>query len=134
MSVLALAKTEAYSYKFGLFSFFETASIQIALRFALSETMYTVYVLFSPSFRKIYIGYTSNLVERLKSHNHLGKKGYTIRFRPWIVAFIQLYNTKSEEIKREFFLKSGIGFIPRTDDHTFSPVPHELLLPWLEFY
>jgi putative endonuclease len=71
--------------------------------------MYTVYVLFSPSSSKIYVGYTSNLTERLKSHNQLAKKGYTIRFRPWVVAFSEPYYTKTEALKRERFLKSGIG-------------------------
>ena len=38
--------------------------------------MYTVYVLYSEEHDKIYIGYTSNLEQRLKSHNELGTKGW----------------------------------------------------------
>ncbi|SKB44189.1 GIY-YIG catalytic domain-containing protein [Sphingobacterium nematocida] len=45
--------------------------------------MFTVYVLYSPAYDKIYIGFTSDLESRLKSHNELAKKGWTIRFRPW---------------------------------------------------
>ncbi|WP_325635244.1 GIY-YIG nuclease family protein, partial [Parapedobacter sp.] len=45
--------------------------------------MFTVYVLHSGKHDKIYIGFTSNLEQRLKSHNELGKKGWTIKFRPW---------------------------------------------------
>jgi lysylphosphatidylglycerol synthetase-like protein (DUF2156 family) len=37
--------------------------------------MFTVYVLYSVGFEKIYIGYSSNLNERLKSHNELAQKG-----------------------------------------------------------
>lgn len=44
------------------------------------------YVLYSKKHEKIYIGYTSNLIGRFKSHNELGTKGYTIRYRPWIVV------------------------------------------------
>jgi len=35
--------------------------------------MFTVYVLYSQQHDKIYIGYTSNLQERFRSHNELGK-------------------------------------------------------------
>jgi len=34
--------------------------------------MYTVYALHAPEYDKIYIGYTSNLEQRLLSHNKLG--------------------------------------------------------------
>ncbi len=37
--------------------------------------MYTVYALYSAAHQKIYVGYTSNLEQRLLSHNELGKKG-----------------------------------------------------------
>ena len=70
---------------------------------------YTVYVLYSPKFEKIYIGYTSNLSQRLKSHNHLGKKGWTIKFRPWKVVFTEKYASKKEALRREKQLKSGAG-------------------------
>ncbi|MBK7029690.1 MAG: GIY-YIG nuclease family protein [Bacteroidales bacterium] len=39
------------------------------------------YILCSEKFNKIYIGCTSNLIEKFKSHNELGSKGWTIRFR-----------------------------------------------------
>ena len=47
---------------------------------------YTVYVLYSSKFDKIYIGYTSNLIQRFLAHNKLSKKGWSIKFRPWIVV------------------------------------------------
>ena len=72
-------------------------------------SMYTVYVLYSIKFDKIYIGYTSNLKQRILSHNYLGKKGYTIRYRPWTVVHIEQFQTKSEAMKREKHLKSGQG-------------------------
>ncbi|MGL2988410.1 GIY-YIG nuclease family protein [Flavobacterium sp. RSSA_27] len=41
---------------------------------------FVVYILYSKKFNKNYIGFTSNLIERFKSHNVLGTKGYTIKF------------------------------------------------------
>jgi putative endonuclease len=47
--------------------------------------MFTVYVLFSESFNKTYVGFTTDLADRLKSHNELATKSWTIHFRPWKV-------------------------------------------------
>lgn len=71
--------------------------------------MYTAYVLYSPSFNKIYIGYTSDIKNRLLSHNELGTKGYTLRYRPWVIAHTEEFETKSEALKREKQLKSTRG-------------------------
>ncbi|MEZ4937229.1 MAG: GIY-YIG nuclease family protein [Crocinitomicaceae bacterium] len=57
--------------------------------------MYTVYALYSPSFDKIYIGITSDLEDRFKSHNDLATKGFTVEFRPWIILYTEEYPTKS---------------------------------------
>lgn len=71
--------------------------------------MYKVYILYSPSHNKIYVGYTSNLEQRLLSHNELGKKGWTIPFRPWILVHSEEYDTKSEAMSREKSLKGAKG-------------------------
>ena len=71
--------------------------------------MFTVYALYSPTYNKIYIGYTSNLKERLLSHNEYATKGYTIRYRPWEVIYTEDYKTKKEAIDRERQLKSAKG-------------------------
>ena len=70
---------------------------------------FVVYILFSEDYGKTYIGFTSNLIERFKSHNYLSKKGYTIKFRPWKVIYVEFFTTKSEALKREKLLKSGKG-------------------------
>ena len=70
---------------------------------------FTVYVLFSPDFNKIYIGFTSNLEQRLISHNELGKKGWTIKFRPWTLIHTEAFETKADAMKREKQLKSAKG-------------------------
>ena len=69
--------------------------------------MYKVYILYSARYNKIYIGYTANLEERLLSHNQLGKKGWTIKFRPWILVYTESFDTKQEALLREKNLKTG---------------------------
>ena len=71
--------------------------------------MFTVYVLYSSTFNKIYIGYTSDIEKRLLSHNTLATKGYTIKFRPWILLYSEEHSLKSEAMKREKQLKSAKG-------------------------
>ena len=71
--------------------------------------MYIVYVLHSEKFNKIYIGYTSNLEERLLSHNKLGKKGWTVKYRPWELVHKEEFSSKAEAMKREKELKSSRG-------------------------
>ena len=73
------------------------------------EANFTVYVLYSFQFNKIYIGYTSNLINRFHSHNSLSSKGYTIKFRPWIFVYGEYFNSKSDAMKREKQLKSANG-------------------------
>uniref|UniRef100_UPI0040473B42 GIY-YIG nuclease family protein n=1 Tax=Flavobacterium sp. TaxID=239 RepID=UPI0040473B42 len=70
---------------------------------------FVVYILFSEDYGKTYVGFTSNLIERFKSHNYLSKKGYTIKFRPWQVIYVEFFTTKSEALKREKFLKTRNG-------------------------
>ncbi len=71
--------------------------------------MFTVYVLYSQKFDQIYIGFTSDLVNRFLSHNELATKGHTIKYRPWVVAHTEEYQTKTDAIKRENYLKSTQG-------------------------
>ena len=70
---------------------------------------FVVYILFSEKYKKTYVGFTTNLIERFKSHNLLAKKGYTIKFRPWKVIYVEFFFSKAEALKKEKNLKSGIG-------------------------
>jgi len=63
--------------------------------------MFTVYVLFSPNFDKIYVGYTSDLKKRVLSHNDLANKGWTIKYRPWKLIYHDEYLTKTKAMSRE---------------------------------
>jgi putative endonuclease len=71
--------------------------------------MFTVYVIYSEKYNKIYIGYTSNIDQRLLSHNELGKTGFTIKYRPWKLIYTEFFSEKSEAMKREKQLKSAKG-------------------------
>jgi putative endonuclease len=65
--------------------------------------------LYSKDYQKTYVGFTSNLLERFKSHNSIGKKGWTIKYRPWIVIYTEFFKEKVSAMKKEKFLKSGVG-------------------------
>jgi putative endonuclease len=70
---------------------------------------FVVYVLFSKKFDRTYTGETSNLISRFKSHNKLGQRGWTLRYRPWIVILVEFYVTRKEALYREKYLKTGVG-------------------------
>jgi len=67
--------------------------------------MFTLYVLYSESFDRFYVGYTSDLVRRLSEHNR--KKG---KFRdagiPWKLVYSETFNTKKQAMDRERFIKA----------------------------
>jgi len=71
--------------------------------------MFIVYILHSVKYDKIYIGFTSNLQQRLLSHNTLGKKGFTVKYRPWKIIHQESFPSKSEAMKREKLLKGAQG-------------------------
>jgi putative endonuclease len=68
---------------------------------------YVVYILYSKSHDKIYIGFTSDLINRFHSHNKLGKKGWTEKYRPWEVIYCEVFEKKKDAISREENLKGA---------------------------
>ena len=71
--------------------------------------MFTVYVLYSEKYDKLYVGYTSDLKQRLLSHNELSRKGWTVKYRPWELIYTDEFTDKSSAMKRERELKSHKG-------------------------
>ncbi|MGC3944144.1 MAG: GIY-YIG nuclease family protein [Chryseolinea sp.] len=67
-----------------------------------------VYVLWSPSLRKTYVGMTSDLEARVIAHN-VGTKGWTLRGRPWQLVFYETFDDKAAALRREKYFKSGVG-------------------------
>jgi putative endonuclease len=73
------------------------------------ENNYKIYVLHSTKYDKIYVGYTSDIVNRIRSHNELSTKGWTKKYRPWILIYTEEFESKREAMKREKELKSSRG-------------------------
>ena len=71
--------------------------------------MFTVYILYSFVHNKTYTGYSSNLIQRFYSHNIYSNTDWTRQYRPWVVIYCEIVETKSEALKREKELKSGTG-------------------------
>lgn len=63
-----------------------------------------VYIIRSELDNSLYIGQTENLVDRIISHNG-GMSKYTAKKRPWILVYTEEYESRTEAIKRERFLK-----------------------------
>ena len=69
---------------------------------------YHVYILRSIKSGKPYVGQTSNLEQRLSTHNN-GQSPYTRGRGPWELVYSEEFETRSEAMKRERFLKTGHG-------------------------
>ena len=70
--------------------------------------MHYVYLIVSKKNKKIksYVGYTNNLLNRIKAHNS-GKGAKSTRGRNWKIAFKKKFKNKSLAMKYEFFLKKN---------------------------
>ncbi len=66
--------------------------------------MFFVYILESKVDGTYYIGQTNNLDQRLDYHNK-GLSKYTSRKVPWEVVYYEEFDTRTEAIGRERFLK-----------------------------
>jgi len=64
-----------------------------------------VYILQSEIDNSYYLGYTGNLEKRLKQHN-TARSDHTATKKPWKLVYKERFESKSEAIKRERFLKS----------------------------
>lgn len=70
--------------------------------------MYYTYVLRSGKDKKLYIGYTPDLKERLKEHNS-GKVKSTKCRMPLALIYYEACTNKEKAIKREKYFKTGFG-------------------------
>jgi putative endonuclease len=70
--------------------------------------IYTVYILYSEKSQKHYTGFSTNLPERIISHNGLGNE-WTSKYRPWKLIWTKIFETKREALKLEKWLKTGAG-------------------------
>ncbi len=67
--------------------------------------MFTLYILYSEKIDHFYVGYTNNIVRRLKEHNTVRGK-YTDRGIPWELVYTENYETKQEAKNREAEIKA----------------------------
>jgi putative endonuclease len=66
---------------------------------------YKVYILFSKSKNRFYIGYTADLEERIKRHNQKSK-GLIGSNNDWQLVYQEKFLTKEEAVQRERQIKS----------------------------
>ncbi len=72
------------------------------------QKSYWVYVLKSDKNGRHYIGSGRDFAERLRRHN-LGDYKYTKGHRPWKLIYHEAMGSRSEAVKKEMFLKTGVG-------------------------
>ena len=71
--------------------------------------MHYVYLLENEDDKSWYIGFTTNIEERVNAHNQ-SKGGRTTRLKShWKLIYYEMYLNKMDAIGREKFLKSGSG-------------------------
>ena len=70
------------------------------------ETLkFYVYILYSVTVDKFYIGYTSNLEERIIRHNQKSK-GFTGQLNDWELKYHEVFSNKHEAMTREKQIKN----------------------------
>ena len=68
--------------------------------------MHFLYIIYSPSINKYYIGETANINERIKQHNSGFFKGaFTKQTKDWTIKFTFSLTSRTEARKAEKFIK-----------------------------
>jgi len=70
-----------------------------------------VYMIVSKNKSKLttYVGYTNNLLKRIKLHND-GKGAKFTRGRKWKLLYYETFNSKIKAMKREYVIKKDSEF------------------------
>ena len=86
-----------------------------------------VYVLWSESLGRRYVGFSRNPELRLSRHND-GWSKYTSGGIPWVLIYTERYPTETDARRRERQLKTGVGreFLNRTLRHQAGYPDREL--------
>ena len=71
-------------------------------------TMFCIYILYSQSADKFYVGQTSDVQKRLWEHNNpVEKSKYTAKYIPWeLILYFQVSNERGDAMKIEKFIKA----------------------------
>jgi len=87
--------------------------------------MFYVYILYSQSADKFYVGQTPDVEKRLMEHNNpLEKSKFTAKFIPWEIAvFFPVSDSRADAMKIEKFIKSQKSkkFIIKLIDNKNNP-------------
>ncbi len=67
--------------------------------------MYTVYIIYSVKINKFYIGFSSNVFERLLKHNR-SNKGFSSTGKPWSIVYTEAFKDKKSAMAREKQIKN----------------------------
>ena len=82
-----------------------------------SGKAYSIYVLWSASSNRFYIGISDSPGVRVEQHNSDKHRGWTAKHRPWELVFVEEFPDYSAARRREIELKAqkgGAGFFART--------------------
>ena len=74
----------------------------------MKKLLYCVYVLYSLKDNNFYIGYTTNLHERLTSHITGNSQATEFR-RPFTLLFCEYFLSKHDATRREKYFKTTVG-------------------------
>ena len=74
----------------------------------MEKKTYIVYAIQSEVDMRIYVGFTTNVAERIRWHNQ-GKTRSTKGYRPWKLIYKENVEDRISARKRELYLKSGCG-------------------------
>ncbi|MBM4161587.1 MAG: GIY-YIG nuclease family protein [Ignavibacteria bacterium] len=74
-----------------------------------------LYLLYSPSFDRTYVGQSDSVDARVKLHNS-GKVRSTKAYRPWVLVYVEEYATRAEPVARGKWNKGrqGRGLLRRS--------------------
>ena len=71
----------------------------------MENSKFYVYILYNVTVDKFYIGYTSNLEERIIRHNQKSK-GFTGQLNDWELKYHEVFSSKHEAMTREKQIKN----------------------------
>ena len=79
--------------------------LEIVPFFMSQGAMFILYILYSESLDRYYVGYTNNIERRIYEHNRIKHK-YTDIGIPWNLVYSETYSSKKEAMSRERFIKN----------------------------
>ena len=86
--------------------------------------MFYIYILYSSTSDKFYVGYSNNYEKRLLEHNTTDRNTYTSKHRPWLFkAVFECGVLEKEAMQIERFIKKlkSRKFLEQLIDPSFKP-------------